>query len=120
MANTVTRLVLSGSTHGRGIKLTGTNSAGAVTLHTAVNHATNSDEIFIEVYNSHTAAVDVTLEWGGTTAPDDNIKASIPPGQGLFRMAAGLPLRNNLVVKGFASVANVVTVFGYVNRVEVA
>jgi hypothetical protein len=120
MANSVSNLPLSGSNHGRGIKITGTNTAGAVTVHQAINDTVDLDNVWIEAYNSHTAAVDVTIEWGGTSAPDDHIKAAVPPGQGLFVLAAGLPLRNNLTIKAFAGTANVVVLYGFVHRVEAA
>ena len=59
----------------------------------------------------------LTLEWGEATAPDGNIEVTIGAEAGLVLVAPGLPLQNGLVVKAFASAANVVTIHGYVHRV---
>jgi len=111
---TFTKLKLSGSTDGKGIKVVQTGTAGT-TIHTA--HATDLDEIWIYVFNSHTADVVLTLEWGGVSAPDDNIVANISFKEGLFLVVPGLLLTNSLVLKAFASIANVLTIHGFVNRI---
>ena len=109
-----TKLKLSGSTDGKGIKVVQTATAGD-TIHTA--HATDLDEIWLYVFNSHTVDVVLTLEWGEATAPDGNIVTTISYGSGLFLVTPGLLLTNSLVVKAFASVANVLTIHGFVNRI---
>jgi hypothetical protein len=43
---------------------------------------------------------------------------SIPAKSGLYLVAPGIMLQNELVVKAFASVANVVIMHGYVNRLD--
>lgn len=117
---TVTRIPLSGSTHGRGIKVTGTNTAGGVTVHTAQATTTAGlgDEIHLWAYNDDTVSRTLTIEWGGTTDPDDLIVIDIPPQAGALYIAPGLFLRNSLAVRAFASTANVVTVHGFVNRIS--
>ena len=118
MAVTVSRIPFSGSTDGKGIKITQTATAGDI-IHTATSEsgAGDADEIWIYAYNSHSADVTLTLEWGGTSAPDDNIKQAIPYQAGLVLVAPGLPLRNSLVVKAFAATANVIVLYGWVNRI---
>lgn len=111
---TYTKLKLSGSTDGKGIKITQTATAGD-TIHTA--HATALDEIWLYAANSQLAAVKLTLEWGEATEPDGNIEVTIPGESGLFLVVPGLLLTNSLVVKAFAAVANVVMLHGYVNRI---
>ncbi len=116
MAQTLTRIPLSGSTHGRGIKVAATSSAGD-TIHTATSSTTDCDVVTIYAYNSSASAVTLTLQWGGTTSVDDDIKVSIPATSGLTLVAPDLVLRNSLVVKAYAGTANVVTIHGFANRV---
>lgn len=117
MATAVKRK-LSGSTDGRGIKVVATASAGT-TIHTAVAGTTAGtfDEIWLYAYNSDSVARLLTIEFGGTTAPDDNIKVMLEAQSGLMLIAPGLILQNGSVVKAFAAAANVVTIFGFVNAI---
>lgn len=119
MATTFSKAVLSGSTNGKGIKVAATATPGT-TIHTAVAGTTNLDEIWIFCVNSSTAAVTLTLEWGGTAAPDDNINISIPANSGLILVSPGLLLQNGLVLKAFASLTNVLMINGYVNQIRTA
>jgi len=50
-------------------------------------------------------------------APDQNIKVAIPFQGGLVPILPGLILQNGLIIKAFASVANVITLIGYVNTI---
>lgn len=111
---TYTKLKLSGSTDGKGIKVTQTATAGD-TIHTA--HATSIDEIWIYAVNSSTSTVKLTIEWGEATAPDGNIETYIPPEMGLYLVVPGLILTNSLVVKAFAGTGNVILIHGFVNRI---
>lgn len=114
MAN-YSKLILSGSTDGKGIKVTQTATAGD-TIHTA--HATALDEIWIYAVNSGTPSVKLTVEWGEATAPDGNIECSVPGESGLQLIIPGLLLTNSLVVKAFAGTANVIIIHGFVNRIS--
>jgi hypothetical protein len=116
MPTTVSRIPLSGSTHGRGIKVAATASSGD-TLHTATSSTTDCDVVTIYAYNSSGSAVNLTLQWGGTSTPDDDIKLSIPATSGLTLVAPDLVLRNSLVLRAYAGTTNVVTIHGFVNRV---
>lgn len=116
MAQTVTRSLLSGSTNGKGIKVVATASTGT-TIHTAVSGTSSLDEIYLYAYNSHTADVDLTIEWGETTAPDGNIKVTIPFKSGRYMVVDGRLLNNSLVVTAFASIANVIIIDGLVNKI---
>lgn len=75
------------------------------------------------VFPAATAAtqnVRLTVQWGGTTAVDDDITYTLTSQTGLFLICPGLIIRGNatpLVVRAFADVANVVTLSGYVNRI---
>lgn len=121
MAQAFSHEVLSGSTNGLGIKVTGTNTAGAVTLHTAISGTTSRDEVWVWIQNNNASGVSrtITIEFGGTTAVDNQIILSVPPKAGPVLAVPGFPLRNGLLVKAFADVANEVVIYGYVNRVTV-
>lgn len=109
---------LSGSTDGKGIKVVQTATAGD-TIHTAVAGTTAGtfDEIWLFAYNGHTAAVTLTIEFGGATVPDQNIVCTLASKSGLQLVVPGLILQNAMVVKAFASSANVVTISGWVNSI---
>jgi len=112
---TYTKLKLSGSTDGKGIKVSQTATAGD-TIHTA--HATALDEIWIYAVNSSADDVKLTLEWGEATAPDGNIEVTIAGEDGLTLVIPGLLLTNSLVVKAFAATTDVIVIHGFVNRIS--
>ena len=119
MPTIVSRIPLSGSTHGRAIKVAATASAGT-TIHTATSSTTDCDVITLYAYNSSGSAVNLTIQWGGTSTPDDDIKLSIPATSGLTLIAPDLVLRNSLEIKAYAGTTNVVTIHGFANRVTTA
>ena len=114
---TYSKQLLSGSTNGKGIKVAATATAGTV-IHTAVAGTSPEDEIWLYAHNTSATAVKLTLEWGGVAAPDDHIEINIgAEGTGLILVAPGILLQNGLVVRAFAGTANVINIFGYVNRI---
>jgi hypothetical protein len=64
----------------------------------------------------------LTVQYGGTTTPDDDIKITIPSQSGLTLVIPGLILSGTgsaaNSVYAYAGTANVVTVSGYVNRIS--
>jgi len=116
---TITKTKLSGSTDGRAIKVAATATAGD-TIHTGSGTATTYDEVWIYAQNTSASDVKLTLEWGGTTAPDDLIELTITAEAGLTLVAPGLLIKGNaspLIVKAFAATTNVITLHGYVNQI---
>jgi hypothetical protein len=113
---TFTKTLLSGSTNGRPVKVAATGTPGT-TIHTAVSGTSSIDEIWLWAQNTDTSDRKLTIEFGGTTSPDDLFEVTIPAESGLMNVVPGLPLNNGLVVKAFAASANVVTLSGYVNRI---
>ena len=109
---------LSGSTDGAPIKVVQTATVGT-TIHTAVAGTTNGtfDEIYLYAQNNHTGNVELTIEFGGATEPDQNIKITLASKSGLQLIIPGLILQNGLTVKAFASVANVICLSGFVNTI---
>lgn len=115
MSQLITKLLLSGSTEGKGIKIAATATAGTL-IHTAVAGISSMDEIWLWVYNGHTATVTLTIEFGEATVPDGNIVIDIPNKTGRYLVVDGRLLQNALVVRAFASVTNVLVCDGFVNR----
>jgi hypothetical protein len=118
---TLSKVLLSGSTGGRGIKVAATATAGT-TIHTTGTSASVLDIVTLFAYNDDTAPITLTIEFGGASDPDDTIVQSIPVvGSGLVLVVPGLPLTGDgsagRVVRAFAGTANKVTVFGEVNRI---
>jgi len=110
----ITKQFLSASTNGRPVKVAATATAGT-TIHTA--DSTAKDEIWIWAINTDSVVKKLTIEFGGTTAPDDLIEQPVFGESGLVLVVPGLILSNSLVVKAFAETANVVNLVGYVNRI---
>lgn len=114
----VSKRKLSGSTDNRGVKVAVTVTPGTL-LHTAVAGvvAGTFDEIWLYAYNSDTVDRLLTIELGGVTVPDDNIKVTIPAQQGRFLVLDGHVLQNGAAVRAFAATANVIVVTGFVNAI---
>lgn len=118
---TYTKQTLSASTDGRAIKVAATATAGT-TIHTGSSTATTIDEVWLWAQNTDTTDRKLTVEWGGTTAPDDLIEFTVKAENGLYLIAPGLLIKGNatpLVIRAFAATANVITITGYVNRITV-
>jgi hypothetical protein len=115
---TVVKRKLSGSTDGKAIKIAATSTAGTA-IHTAVAGTTAGtfDEIWLWAFNSHTGNIKLTIEFGGASAPDDNIVVTVPALAGLVPIVPGLILQNEATVKAFASSANVITIHGFINSI---
>lgn len=109
---------LSGSTDGRNILVTATASAGTL-IHTAQTGTTTGkfDEIWLYAYNSNASAITLTIQFGGTTAVNDDIKVLLPPIAGLQCIVPGLILQNGTVVRAYANTGSVATIAGFVNSV---
>ncbi len=116
---TFSKVLLSGSTDGKAVKVTGTSTAATVTVHTAGSGTSNRDEIWIYANNTTASSVKLTLEWGTATAADGNIELTVQPEAGLVTVIPGLLLQNSLTVKAFAATADAILVSGFVNRITV-
>ena len=117
---TYSKVALSGSTQGKGIKVAATTSTGT-TIHATGTSASIIDEVWLYAYNSSTGPVSLTIQFGGTTAVDNDIKIDIPPTSGLTLVVPGLILTGTgaaaNTVYAYAGTTNVVTLSGYVNRI---
>lgn len=117
---TYSKITLSGSTDGKAIKVGATATPGT-TIHTGSSTDTTYDEVWIYSTNTDSTDRKLTIEWGGTTSPDDLIEFTVPAENGLYLVIPGLLIKGNsssaLVVRAFAATADVLTITGYVNRI---
>lgn len=100
--------------NGLPILLSQTATAGNL-IHTA--HASAQDEIWLYVTNWHTAAVVVTIEFGGVAQKDLIIQTIAVKPSGLVLVVPGIPVTGSVAIRAFAATTNVITVSGYVNRI---
>ena len=118
---TFTKILLSGSTGGRPIKVAASGSTGT-TIHTTQASSGVTDEVWLYANNTSASSVELTIEYGGTTNPDDRIIVSIPSKSGLSLVLPGLVLTGDdttgRTIRAFASTANVINVVGYINRIS--
>lgn len=113
---TISKQILSGSTNGKLIQVTGTATGSADTIHTAVSGTSDIDEISLYAINTSSSDVLVTIEFGGTGTANE-IKFNIPGQVGQVQIVEKLILQNSLVVKAYAATGSVVNIGGYVNRI---
>lgn len=115
---TYSKIPLSGSVDGRMILVTTTATSGTV-VHTATvaGSATNGfDVVWLWAQNNHTADVLLTINYGGSTSPNDLVKYTVPFQAGLKIVLPGLLIRNSLVISAYAATPNVVSLSGFVDR----
>lgn len=116
---TFTKKILSGSTDGRPVLVAATSSPGT-TIHTGSSTAATLHEVWLYASNPSGVQRTVTIQWGGTTSPNDHITFALPAQSGLVVVAPGLILKGNatpLVIRAFADSANQVNISGYVNEI---
>lgn len=117
----ISKVLLSGSTGGMPIKVVATSTPGT-TIHATGTSSTIIDEVWLYATNTSAATVNITIEFGSTTAPDQNIIVAIPSKSGLSICTAGLILTGTgaaaRTITAFASIASVVNIVGYVNRIS--
>lgn len=118
---TFTKVNLSGSTQGRPILVAATASTGT-TIHATGTSSSIIDEVWLYATNTSASAVTLTVEYGGTTNPNDRIILNIPATSGLTLVVPGLILTGTgsaaNTVRAFAGTTNVITVSGYINRIS--
>lgn len=106
---------ITGAVDGLGVKIAATATPGTL-IHTADIAA--QDELWLSVVNTSASAVKLTIEAGGVVDPDNLIEQTIEPEDGLELVIAGHRFTNSKVIRAFASVANVLVIYGNVNRIS--
>ena len=115
---TYSKIVLSGSTDGRGILIDDDATAGK-TVHTGSGTATTYEEVWIYAANYDSSDRKLTIEWGSAAA-GDIIEQTIATEAGLVLVIPGLIIKGNatpLVVAAFAATTSSIQLFGYVNQI---
>ena len=116
---TYSKIILSGSTDGEGIKVTGSTPSKGSVVHTAVTGAAQSlDEVWLYGFNAATTPREISISFGVTTATASQYTYLLPTTvpDGLHLLSPGLVIRNSKKVRAFATADSGVHVFGYVNR----
>lgn len=119
---TYSKVLLSGSTLGKPIKVGATSTPGT-TIHATGVSGTIIDEVTLYAYNVDTVERTLTIEFGGATDPDDLIVKAypIPAKSGRWIIVDAQPLVGTgaaaSTVAAFASAANIITISGHVNRI---
>ena len=117
----ISKQILSGSTGGMPIKVVATATTGT-TIHATGTSSSVIDEVWLYATNTSASAVILTIEYGSTTSPDNNIVLTIPSKSGLSICVAGLILAGTgaaaRTITAFASSANVINIAGFVNRIS--
>ena len=116
---TYTKKILSASTDGKAVLVAATASAGT-TIHTGSTNPAVIEEVWLYASNPDTATRMLTIQWGGTTSPNDHIVLYLQPQSGLIVVAPGLLLKGNatpLVIRAFSDSVNKITVTGYINEI---
>lgn len=117
---TFSKVLLSGSTNGRGVLVAATATAGTL-IHATGTSSSIIDEVWLYASNTDTTARKLTIEYGGTTSPNDLIEFTVAAESGLYLIVPGLVLTGTGVaannIRAFAATANVINIFGYVNRI---
>lgn len=118
---TYSKQLLSGSSQGQPITVVQTASTGT-TIHATGTSSSTIDEVWLYANNTSTSPVLLTVQFGGTSSPQNSKPITLAPQAGDVLIVAGLPLTgdgtNAKTVYAFAATASVVTISGYVNRIS--
>tara|TARA_R100001369_G_C3213454_1_gene148490 strand:- start:128 stop:487 length:360 start_codon:yes stop_codon:yes gene_type:complete len=115
---TYTKQLLSGSTNGKNMQVTGINTGASILIHTAVAGTTDLDEIWLYATNTSAAENLLSIEFGAAGSDANFVYLTVPvQGTGLSLLIPGLLLQNGMVVKAYAATANTININGFVNRI---
>jgi hypothetical protein len=93
-----TIIPLSGSTDYRPVKVGATSGTGTL-IHTAQASATLSDFVTLTISNTDTVGRPFVVQWGGTTAPDDNAFEGVLLASKSKTICVKKPIRNSLIIR---------------------
>lgn len=117
---TFSKVQLSGSTGGQPVLVAATATAGTL-IHATGTSSTVLDEVWLYAQNDHTADLLLTIEYGGTTSPNNLIRQTVTSRSGLILVIPGLLLAGDGTsarnIRAFCASANLVHISGYVNRI---
>jgi len=110
---------LSASINGSPIHVKAIATAGT-TIHTATSSATldSIDEVWLWANSIHPSAVNLTLYLGGNSSEGFKSHYRVPAAfNGPIPILPGIPFMGSAVITATASVADVINVFGFINRI---
>lgn len=107
----ITPSFLSESTNGRQILVTATATPGTL-LHTCAAGTDQIEALTLEAVNKSGSTVTLTIEWGGTTDPNDLTTIDVPSGRGPIVVIDRRRMNNGLAIRAFASTGSVVAIYG--------
>lgn len=112
------RLFLSNSQNGKPINIIATGSPGTL-IHQTIVAITSQDEVYLWVSNNTSGAATLTVEWGGTTDPDDLLckDTSIGANSAPAVVISGATINSALLIRAYSDTANALNILGYVNRI---
>ena len=116
MAQAGTKMLLSGSTNGKGIKVVATSTLGT-TIHTAVSGTSSLDEIYLYAYNDATSSAQLNILWGGTIEPNNVFRTTILSRYGRTLVADGMLLTSGSTVSAYSNISGSIMIDGFVNRI---
>lgn len=116
---TYSRQLLSGSTNGLPVPVAATSSPGTL-IHTAIAGTAAFDEVYLWASNVTGSAATLTLQWGGTTDPTNDLVTtySIAANSAPVQIANGQVLQNGLIIKAYSGTASAINLTGFVNRIQ--
>ena len=111
----LTRMKLSGTTAGKPLLITSTNSTGANTVHVCTTSTGSGvwDEVYLWGFNNTTGTVDLSLEYGDTTS----VVVCSLSAKSTTKILPGTMGNASTTIKGFKGGAGTVGVIGFVNRI---
>lgn len=110
----LTPVIPSGTTDGMPVKVAQAATAGTL-FHTCSATASVIDSVTLWLCNTSVTDVLATIELGDATAPDHNVKITVPAND-LVIALAGHRMQNSKTVRVFAATINVINMFGNVDR----
>jgi hypothetical protein len=115
MANTYTKMLLSGATNGVAIPIATAASLGTL-IHTAIASTTALDEVSLFAINPTTGQRKLVIEWGNTGASYLTV-GYVPPQCFDYFLVAGRLINNALTITAYSDVAGMLSLHGFVNRI---
>lgn len=111
--------LLSGSTDGVPIVITGTTAAAPTVVHTSGSGTADIDLVYLWLCNTHSADLDVgVVAYSGTPADPTNVVffGTIPSKSGVYVALEGYPVTNSKIIGVYCGTASKITASGKVGR----
>ena len=115
------RSVLSGSTNGKLVSVTGTSAAAAVALHVA-GSSSNSlvlDEVWLYATNTAASNISVTLCYGDTSAAS-LVTFTVPSLDGFYTLVPGFMMNGGKTISAYSATASSISIGGFVVKHDMA